>query len=98
VNRVVPVRVYGHFLATIGASGCSPKRFGDEASPMEQIEQLRKTAAWYRDLAAQAANPDIRDDRLRAAALLEREAAFTEQAFVSPAIKLRNWGVTPLDC
>jgi hypothetical protein len=65
---------------------------------MEQVEQLRKTAAWYRDLAAQAVDPDIRNDRLRAAALLEREAAFTELAFVRPTIKLRAWGVTPLDC
>jgi len=48
---------------------------------MEHLTELRQLAAWYRELADQAVDPDARIDRLRAAALLEREAHFTERAF-----------------
>jgi hypothetical protein len=51
--------------------------------------ELRKLAEWYRELANKAADPDARSDRLRAAALLEREADFTERAFSAHSLALR---------
>lgn len=63
---------------------------------MEHVEQLRKLASRYRQLAEQTADPEIREDRLRAAALLDREATHTERAFVSPAAALGASAVVPL--
>ncbi len=63
---------------------------------MEYIQRLRELASWYRDLAARTENPPIRQDRLRAAEFLEREAACSQLAFASPTVKLRAGGVRPL--
>lgn len=63
---------------------------------MDHVKKLRALAAKYRALARQTANAATRQDRLRAAALLDMEAAHTERAFVSPAEKFRAWGVHPL--
>jgi len=63
---------------------------------MDQIRKLRELAAQYRKLAAGAENGTVREDRLRTAALLEKEAAYTECAFVSPTARMRGWGVQPL--
>jgi len=63
---------------------------------MEDIQRLRELASWYRDLAQHTENPVVRQDRLRAAEFLEREAACSQLAFASPTVKLRAWGVRPL--
>ena len=63
---------------------------------MEHIQRLRELASWYRGLAERAENPSIRQDRLRTADFLEREASCSELAFASPTVKLRAWGVQPL--
>jgi hypothetical protein len=56
---------------------------------MEYIQRLRELASWYRDLAEQTESSSIRQDRLRTADLLEREAECSELAFASPTLKLR---------
>jgi hypothetical protein len=63
---------------------------------MEYIRRLRELASWYRHLAEQTENPSIRQDRLRTADFLEREAACSELAFASSTLKLRTRGVQPL--
>ena len=63
---------------------------------MDEVRKLRDLAARYRALAARAEDGSVRDERLRTAALLEQEAAYTECAFMSPTARLRNWGVQPL--
>ena len=50
---------------------------------MNQVRKLRHLAAQYRALAAAAEDDSVREDSLQAAALLEREAAYTESAFIS---------------
>jgi hypothetical protein len=65
--------------------GTIPRRarllHGIEEDRMEHLTELRRLAAWYRELADRAVDADARNDRLRAAAMLEREADFTERAF-----------------
>ncbi|HXP06544.1 MAG TPA: hypothetical protein VN808_20685 [Stellaceae bacterium] len=63
---------------------------------MEYLQRLHELASWYRDLAEHTENASIRQDRLRTADFLEREAACSELAFASPTVKLRAWGVLPL--
>ncbi len=63
---------------------------------MDQIRKLRRLAAQYRALAARAENDLVREERLRVAALLDQEAAYTEGAFISPTVRLRGWGIRPL--
>ena len=60
---------------------------------MNQVKRLRELAVQYRALAADAENRSVCEDRLRTAALLEREAAYTECAFISPPTHLRGWEV-----
>ncbi|HTW53986.1 MAG TPA: hypothetical protein VME45_19015 [Stellaceae bacterium] len=67
-----------------------------ECIAVDQVRKLRHLAAQYRILAAGAENNSVREERLRTAALLEREAAYTECAFISPPARLRSWGVRPL--
>jgi hypothetical protein len=63
---------------------------------VEYIQRLRELASWYRDLAEQAENPPIREDRRRTADFFEREAMYSELAFASPTARLRARGVRPL--
>ena len=46
---------------------------------MRDANELRKLAAWYRELAERAGNPAIWAARLRTAADLDEEAARAEQ-------------------
>lgn len=63
---------------------------------MGQVPKLRQLAARHRTLAASAEDPAVREERLRTAALLHREASITESAFVSPTTRLLSWGIRPL--
>jgi hypothetical protein len=67
-----------------------------ERIAMNQVKRLRELAVQYRALAAEAENRSVCEDRLRTAVFLEREAAYTECAFISPPARLRSWGVRPL--
>jgi hypothetical protein len=48
----------------------------------EEVRKLRSRAVHYRTLAARAENRSAYEERMRTAALLEREAAYTESAFM----------------
>jgi len=46
--------------------------------PLEDLERLRRLAAWYRDYAERAHTPWVGEGRLRTAEELERHAALLE--------------------
>jgi hypothetical protein len=60
---------------------------------LDEVGKLRSLAAHYRALAARAENRSVREDRMCAAALLEREAAYTESAFIHAPAQLARAAV-----
>jgi hypothetical protein len=56
-----------------------------EHIPLDEVSKLRRRAARYRAFATRTEVRSVREDRLRVAAFLEREAACTEGAFARPA-------------
>lgn len=51
-----------------------PKTYREECMGMPDSEELRKRAAWYREIAERTGNPTIWEMRLHTAKKLEAEA------------------------